>query len=104
MRYDQHWQEQFERLAYRIGREKAIVAIAHKLLELFGKTNLKPEHRPCRPSDVDRHFASVSKAQSLFQFRPAMPIDEGLPLYVDWFRKTHPEANRLLEDVRDQNW
>src|SRR5574341_592208 len=27
VRYDQHWQEQFEHLAYRIGREKAIVAI-----------------------------------------------------------------------------
>jgi transposase len=32
VRYDQHWQEQFEHLAYHIGREKTIVAIARKLL------------------------------------------------------------------------
>jgi transposase len=30
VRYDQHWHEQFERLAYRIGAQKAIVAIARK--------------------------------------------------------------------------
>jgi hypothetical protein len=32
IRYDRHWQEQFNRLAARIGQNKAIVAIARKLL------------------------------------------------------------------------
>jgi hypothetical protein len=32
VRYNEHWREQFERLAYRIGEQKAIVAIARKLL------------------------------------------------------------------------
>jgi len=32
VRFDPHWQEQFERLAHRIGKQKAIVAIARKLL------------------------------------------------------------------------
>lgn len=32
VRFDPHWQELFERLAHRIGKQKAIVAIARKLL------------------------------------------------------------------------
>jgi transposase len=32
VRFDPHWQEQFERLAHRIGKQKAVVAIARKLL------------------------------------------------------------------------
>jgi transposase len=32
IRFDPHWQEQFERLAHRLGKHKAIVAIARKLL------------------------------------------------------------------------
>ncbi|MBI1877901.1 MAG: IS110 family transposase, partial [Chloroflexi bacterium] len=32
VRYNQHWREQFEALAFRIGRQRAIVAIARKLL------------------------------------------------------------------------
>ena len=32
VRFDPHWQEQFERLARRIGTQKAIVAMARKLL------------------------------------------------------------------------
>jgi len=35
VRYDQHWQQQFEQLTYRLGREKAIVAIARKLLVII---------------------------------------------------------------------
>ena len=34
VRYDQHWQEQFERLADRIGREKAIVATLAPALQV----------------------------------------------------------------------
>jgi transposase len=32
VRFDPHWQDQFDRLAHRIGKQKAIVAIARKLL------------------------------------------------------------------------
>jgi transposase len=35
VRFDPHWQEQFERLARRIGKQKTIVAIARKLLVII---------------------------------------------------------------------
>jgi transposase len=57
VRYDQHWQEQFERLAYRIGREKAIVAIARKLLVIIWHVlTAKVADRRAEPQQVARYF------------------------------------------------
>jgi hypothetical protein len=56
-RYDQHWQEQFERLADRIGRQKAIVAIARKLLVIIWHVlNGKVADRRAEPQQVARYF------------------------------------------------
>ena len=57
VRYDQHWQEQFEQLAYRIGREKAIVAIARKLLVIIWHVlTAKAADRKAQPQQVARYF------------------------------------------------
>jgi transposase len=57
VRYDQHWQEQFEHLAYRIGREKAIVAIARKLLVVIWHVlTAKVADRRAQPQQVARYF------------------------------------------------
>jgi transposase len=57
VRYDQHWQEQFEHLAYRIGREKAIVAIARKLLVIIWHVlTAKVADRKAVPQQVARYF------------------------------------------------
>ena len=57
VRYDQHWKEQFEALAYRIGREKAIVAIARKLLVIIWHVlTAKVADRQAKSQQVDRYF------------------------------------------------
>ncbi|MBE7470380.1 MAG: IS110 family transposase [Anaerolineales bacterium] len=57
VRYDQHWQEQFERLADRIGRQKAIVAIARKLLIIIWHVlSAKVADRRAEPQQVARYF------------------------------------------------
>jgi transposase len=57
VRYDQHWQQQFERLAYHIGREKAIVAIARKLLVVIWHVlTAKVADRRAEPQQVARYF------------------------------------------------
>jgi len=57
VRYNQHWREQFEALAWRIGRQKAIVAIARKpcpeLVEgcwLSSGTSCPPKSPTARPT------------------------------------------------------
>jgi hypothetical protein len=57
VRYDPHWKEQFERLADRIGRQKAIVAIARKLLVIIWHVlTAKVADRRAEPQQVARYF------------------------------------------------
>jgi transposase len=57
VRYDQHWHEQFERMAYRIGEQKAIVAIARKLLVVIWHVlSAKVVDRQAEPQQVARYF------------------------------------------------
>jgi transposase len=57
VRYDQHWKEQFERLADRVGRQKAIVAIARKLLVIIWHVlTAKVADRRAEPQQVARYF------------------------------------------------
>jgi transposase len=57
VRYDPHWQEQFELLADRIGRQKAIVAIARKLLVIIWHVlTAKVADRKAEPQQVARYF------------------------------------------------
>jgi transposase len=57
VRYDQHWKEQFEHLAYRLGREKAIVAIARKLLVIIWHVlTAKVADCKAQPQQVARYF------------------------------------------------
>jgi transposase len=57
IRYDQHWRQQFDALAFRIGREKAAVAIARKLLVIIWHVlSAKVADRKAQPQQVARYF------------------------------------------------
>jgi transposase len=57
VRYNQRWREQFEALACRIGRQKAIVAIARKLLVvIWHALSAKVADRKADPQQVARFF------------------------------------------------
>jgi len=57
IRYNQRWREQFEHLAFRIGRQKAIVAIARKLLVVIWHVlSAKVADRHADPQQVARFF------------------------------------------------
>ena len=86
------------------GREVSIACIAELLLQKMGRSDLKAEFRGARPADVDRHFADTRKARELLGFEAQLDIEQGLDLYLQWFRETHPAASCLLEEVQDQNW
>jgi UDP-glucuronate 4-epimerase len=42
---------------------------------------------PEQPGDVPLTFADISKAQRLLGYRPQTKIAEGIPRFVEWFRK-----------------
>jgi UDP-glucuronate 4-epimerase len=61
-----------------------------ELLEsaLGQKAILDPQ--PAQPGDVPITFADVSKARAKLGYHPRVKIADGIPLFVDWFRKNNP--------------
>jgi UDP-glucuronate 4-epimerase len=45
------------------------------------------DRQPAQPGDVPRTFADISKARKLLDYNPRVKIEEGIPQFVDWFRK-----------------
>ncbi len=46
-------------------------------------------HEPMQPGDVRETCADISAIQRDFGFVPKTRIDEGIPKFVDWFRRYH---------------
>ncbi|MEW6336681.1 MAG: GDP-mannose 4,6-dehydratase [Acidobacteriota bacterium] len=60
-----------------------------RLIELIaGALGVPPRHEelPMQPGDVPITFADVSKAERLWGWRPRVPIEEGIPRFVEWYR------------------
>jgi UDP-glucuronate 4-epimerase len=50
------------------------------------------EHHPDQPGDVPITFADVSHAADVLGWAPSVPIDEGIPRFVDWYRAERAPA------------
>jgi dTDP-D-glucose 4,6-dehydratase len=44
------------------------------------------ERQPMQPGDVPQTFADISRARELLGYNPQTPIEDGLRLFVEWFR------------------
>ena len=71
------------------GREASVAFIAEQLAQIIGRENLAPEYAAPRPGDVDRHYADVGKAKTLFGYEPGTELEAGL-------EPTPIAANKLL--------
>jgi UDP-glucuronate 4-epimerase len=40
------------------------------------------------PGDMPQTYADISKARALLGYQPAVPIEVGIPRFVDWYRST----------------
>ena len=48
------------------------------------------DRQPPQPGDVPITFADISKARAQLGYQPRVKIADGIPLFVDWFRKNNP--------------
>lgn len=46
------------------------------------------ERQPPQPGDVPLTCADISKAQAVLGYRPRVKIEQGIPLFVEWFKQT----------------
>jgi UDP-glucuronate 4-epimerase len=61
------------------------------LIELIEKALGKKailDRQPSQPGDVPITFADVSKARAQLGYHPRIKIEEGIKLFIDWFRKS----------------
>jgi UDP-glucuronate 4-epimerase len=49
------------------------------------------DRQPLQPGDVPITFADISKARAKLGYQPRIKVEQGIPLFVDWFK--HSEAN-----------
>ena len=59
-----------------------------RLIELLEETlgrKAMIERHPLQPGDVPRTCADISKARDRLGYQPRVPIEQGLPRFVDWF-------------------
>src|SRR4051812_612663 len=59
---------------------------------------------PSLVGEVTRYVADIRKARDLLGWEPKMPLDEGIPRSVAWFREwraAHPEEDRPLATDAD---
>ena len=61
-----------------------------ELIALIEKALGKPaiiDRQPLQPGDVPITFADISKAREKLGYNPQVKVEDGIPLFVDWFRK-----------------
>jgi UDP-glucuronate 4-epimerase len=59
------------------------------LLEQATGREAKLDLRPMQPGDVKDTYADISAIERDHGFKPTTSIDEGIPLFVDWFKGYH---------------
>ncbi|MEX2374527.1 MAG: hypothetical protein WD942_02950, partial [Dehalococcoidia bacterium] len=47
---------------------------------------------PMQPGDVDRTFADISKAKTLFEYNPNVDFREGVKSFVAWLDSRSPDT------------
>jgi UDP-glucose 4-epimerase len=88
-------------LAY--GRMITISDVAASVLRACDRPDLAPKYAHPRPGDVIALQADTTRARDLLGFQASIDFEQGLQLYLQWFRSHYPNPSLLLED-RLQNW
>ncbi|MCI0469439.1 MAG: GDP-mannose 4,6-dehydratase, partial [Nitrospirae bacterium] len=86
------------------GREVSINDLAGMTAKKLGKQDIKPVYEASRPGDVMRHYADVSKAKDMFGYAAQVNIDEGLEMYIDWFKSQGYDYKELFKRDVVFNW
>jgi UDP-glucuronate 4-epimerase len=55
--------------------------------QALGKTAVI-DRQPLQAGDVPLTFADISKARQMLGYNPRVKVEDGIPLFVDWYRKT----------------
>lgn len=72
---------------FNLGESQTVTLL--RLVELLSQAlGITPqiEWKPPQPGDVDRTCADVSRARRVLGYAPSVPVEVGIPRFVEWFR------------------
>ncbi len=68
------------------GRPESVLTLIRLIEEATGES-ARIEQAKAPPGDVRETYADISRAARDFGFAPATPLTEGIPRFVEWFRR-----------------
>lgn len=81
-------QKQFGFEVFNLGESQTVTL--SRLIELLEQALGKKavlDRQPLQPGDVPITYADITKARSKLGYNPRVKIEQGIPLFVDWFLK-----------------
>lgn len=92
-----HWVSRDERgfEVFNLGESRTVRL--DRLIDLIASAlgvESKIEQLPLQPGDVRRTCADITKAREVLGYDPKVSIEEGVPLFVDWYEETYGCASR----------
>lgn len=61
-------------------------------------------HKSIRPNDVKRHFADISKAKRILNFKPKINITNGIKIYIEHLYDSEIDFKAALKEIPERNW
>jgi UDP-glucuronate 4-epimerase len=80
-------QKQFGFEIFNLGESQTVTL--NRLIEVLEKALGRKaiiDRQPAQPGDVPLTFADITKARAQLGYRPRIKIEEGIGLFIDWFR------------------
>lgn len=82
-------QKEFGYQIFNLGESQTVrLSYLIKLLEEALGKKAVISYQPSQPGDVPITYASIGKARSLLGYSPGIKIEQGIGLFVEWFRST----------------
>ena len=47
------------------------------------------DYQPMQLGDAKESFADISKSTNMLHFEPSTDIIDGIPLFIEWYKKYH---------------
>jgi UDP-glucose 4-epimerase len=86
------------------GEPRTVAEVAAIVLKAAGREDLKPVMERPRPGDVHLHYADTTKAQRMIGWKATIPLDEGIPMLIDYWRRMGADFAKMFERDKLFNW
>jgi len=83
--------KEFGYQVYNLGESQTVkLARLIELLEAALGTKAVLDRKPLQPGDVPLTCADITKARAELGYHPRVPVEQGIPLFIDWFKPAAP--------------